>query len=160
MGSEKETATPIVKEQDITDEAVYEDSTVFNPQVFEKIAGRVARETPGILEVRGNAISRFAENLKAESSNIGKGIFVESEGQNVVVSMKIVMAYKADAQKIFSKLRKRIAIDIKKMTGFELVELNVQVVDIMTPENYRLAKEREREMLKKAGISQNKPKEI
>lgn len=113
-----------------------EDSVVFDEGVFEKIAGRVARETPGVLDVRGNVISRLAGTVSEDLVRAGDGVYAETEAQKVFLHIKIVMAYKAKAPVIFEDIRRQLTTDIKTMTGYDLAQLKVEVVDIFTPEAY------------------------
>lgn len=117
-----------------------QDTVVFDPGVFEKIAGRVAKETPGILDLGGNVLARLAGPV-AEDLPIDKGgIVADIEGDKVSLHMKIVLAYGAKAPDVFAQVRKAIAKDMTRMTGFELAQLTLRVVDIMTPQAYEASK--------------------
>lgn len=116
----------------------YEDSYNFQENVLKKIAGRVAWETSGILDVQSSLFSRLAGSVSDELSQQGDGIQAFIEEDKVSIALKITMAYGARAEEIFAELRKRIADDIERMTGLELAELRVEIVDILTKDEFKL----------------------
>ena len=124
------------------DERPHEDSFVFAENVVEKIAGIAAREIKGILALKSNIISGLAGNIMGDENNSAdpkQGVDVEIGGDQVVVSLKAILEYGAPAPEIFSKLRSHIGRQLAVMTGLELVELNVEVIDVMTREEFERA---------------------
>lgn len=124
------------------DERPHEDSFVFAENVVEKIAGIAAREIKGILALKSNIISGLAGNIMGDENNSAdpkQGVDVEIGGDQVVVSLKAILEYGAPAPEIFSKLRSHIGRQLSVMTGLELVELNVEVIDVMTREEFERA---------------------
>ena len=124
------------------DERPHEDSFVFAENVIEKIAGIAAREIKGILALKSNIISGLAGNIMGDentSADPKQGVDVEIGGDQVVVSLKAILEYGAPAPEIFNKLRSHIGRQLAVMTGLELVELNVEVIDVMTREEFERA---------------------
>lgn len=127
------------------DERPHEDSFVFADSVIEKIAGIAAREIKGVMALKGNIISGLAGNImnNIEDGNANadpkEGVSVEIGGDQVVVDLKAILEYGAPAPEIFKKLREHIARQLAVMTGLDLVELNVEVTDVMTREEFERA---------------------
>lgn len=124
------------------DERPHEDSFVFAENVVEKIAGIAAREIKGILALKSNIISGLAGNIMGDENNSAdpkQGVDVEIGGDQVVVSLKAILEYGAPAPEIFNKLRSHIGRQLAVMTGLQLVELNVEVIDVMTREEFERA---------------------
>ena len=103
----------------------------FDDQVLEKIAGICAKEVDGILGMDGNMVDSLAETF-SKDERVTKGISAEVGEKQVAIDMNTILAYDADAQQIFDELCRRISHAVKKMTGLQLVELNVHVRDILT----------------------------
>ncbi len=123
------------------DEKEHEDSFTFADHVIEKIAGIAAREIKGILALKGNFIADFAGGL-VQNDNSGdptRGVSVEVGEKAIVVDLKMIVEYGAPAPEIFERLRSHMTNQLKVMTGMDLVELNVEVVDVMTREEFQQA---------------------
>lgn len=127
------------------DERPHEDSFVFADSVIEKIAGIAAREIKGVMALKGNIISGLAGSLmnNLDEGNTGadpkEGVHVKIGGGQVVVDLKAILEYGAPAPEIFKKLREHIGRQLAVMTGLDLVELNVEVTDVMTREEFEQA---------------------
>lgn len=123
------------------DEKVQEDSFKFADNVIEKIAGIAAREIKGILALKGNFISDFASGIvnSEEAVDPTRGVSVEVGEKNVVVDFKMIVEYGAPAPEIFKQLREHISQQIETMTGLHLAALHVEVIDVMTKEEFQKA---------------------
>ena len=122
------------------EEREHEDTYVFADSVIEKIAGIAAREIKGILSLRGNILQNMAGSLMNDDTlDPKRGVNVEIGGESVVVDLKMILEYGAPAPEIFKKLREHIGEQLRVMTGLKLVELNVEVVDVMTRKEYQEA---------------------
>lgn len=128
-----------VNPQNNKEQAKYEDSYVFSDTVLEKIAGIAARDINGILTLKGNFMSNITGSFMDRSNNLTQGVRVEVGDNEVVVHMKMVMEYGAQAPRVFEKLRGHVAEQIYMMTGLSLVELHIEVVDIMTRQEFEEA---------------------
>ena len=58
--------------------------------------------------------------------------------ENVVekINLDVIMEYGKSAPEIFDDIKKVVGGDLKDMTGLNVVEMTVNVVDVMTPEEY------------------------
>lgn len=125
-----EEATAPVEEQQ------HEDTYTFNDTVIEKISGIAAREIKGVLDLKGNFISGIAGSFSDGGQKPNRGVDVEVGERDVVVSLKMILEYGAPAPQIFKHLRSNLEKQLAVMTGLQLVELNVEVVDVMTREEF------------------------
>lgn len=114
----------------------YKDTYMFSNLVLEKIAGIAAREIDGVLALKGNIVANLTSSFIDRSPNPTRGVSVEVGEENVIVNLKMILEYGAPAPDIFKVLRARIAEQIHTMTGLTLVELHVEVVDVMTFEEF------------------------
>ncbi len=119
------------------DEQEHEDSFTFADHVIEKIAGIAAREIKGILALKGSFISNVTGGIMDNSGDPTRGVSVEVGDNAVVVSLKMIVEYGAPAPEIFKQLRQHVGQQLSVMTGLNLVELNVEVVDVMTREEFQ-----------------------
>lgn len=119
------------------DEQNHQDSFTFAEHVVEKIAGIAAREITGILALKGSFISNVTRGIMDNNDDPTRGVSVEVGEKTAVVSLKIIVEYGAPAPEIFKELRRHIAQQLAVMTGLTLAELNVEVVDVMTREEFQ-----------------------
>lgn len=113
----------------------YSDTLSFDDSVIEKIAGICAREVRGILDMKGNFISGLTESFTTGPSPT-KGISADINEQDVVLDLKVILEYGASAPEIFEQLKTHIREQLSTMTGLELRELNMRVVDVMTRKEF------------------------
>lgn len=121
-------------------EKTYADSLTFDESVIEKIAGMAAREIGGILDMKGNFISGLTESFSS-GPNPTKGVSAEVDEENVALDIRIILEYGASAPTIFEQLKGHIREQLTLMTGLNLRELNVRVVDVMTRKEWEKQKE-------------------
>jgi len=96
--------------------------------VVEKIAGLVAREIPGIHSIGKSSIIPFGDKDR-------RGVEAEVGELEAALDLEAVIDYGVDVEEVVSKLRTRLAEQLKRMTGRDLVEVNIKVVGIHLPED-------------------------
>ncbi len=107
----------------------------FDDKVIQKIVGIALENIDGLLAVDGGFFSNIAEKL-VNTDNVTSGIDVEVGKKQVAVDLDIVAEYGKDVQDIFNKIKEVIVKEVKHMTGLEVIEVNVEVVDIKSQEQY------------------------
>jgi len=96
--------------------------------VVEKIAGLVAREIPGIHSIGKSSIIPFGDKDR-------RGVEAEVGELEAALDLEAVINYGVDVEEVVSKLRTRLAEQLKRMTGRNLVEVNIKVVGIHLPDD-------------------------
>ncbi|OFI47707.1 hypothetical protein BG262_08380 [Floricoccus penangensis] len=107
----------------------------FDDKVLKKIIGIALAEVDGLLDVDGGFFSNLAGKI-VNSNDPTKGIEVEVGKEQIAVDMKAIVEYGRNIQSIYENMQKVISDQVKKMTGLDLVELNVDVVDIQSAEEF------------------------
>ena len=103
----------------------------FDDKVVEKIIGIALDEIGGLLTVDGGFFSNIAGKL-VNTDNPTSGIDVEVGKKQVAVDLSIVAEYGKDITTIYNQIKEVIAREVKKMTGLDVIEVNVDVVDVKT----------------------------
>ena len=129
----KDTFTPTPVE-----EKEHEDSLKFADEVIEKIAALAAREIEGVLDLKGGLLSGMQESFGGY--NVTKGVDAEVGESEVIINMKMILEFGKSAPRIFDELRQYVGMQLKEMTGLNLAELNVEVVDVMTQRDFQQKK--------------------
>ncbi|MFO8072202.1 MAG: Asp23/Gls24 family envelope stress response protein [Polyangia bacterium] len=103
--------------------------------VVSSIAGLAAREVEGIAEVGKAGLISFGDDPR-------RGIETEVGKIQAAFDVDVVIDYGSDISEVAKSLRSRIADEVKKMAGREVVEINIHVVDIRLPEHMETKKAR------------------
>lgn len=123
------------KQQDLKTNEVVKGELLFDDKVVQKIIGIALSEIDGLLTIDGGFFSNIADKL-INRDNLTSGIGVEVGKKQVAVDIAVVVEYGKDVTKIFDLIKKIIVHQVKKITGLDVVEVNVTVVDIKTKEQY------------------------
>lgn len=130
---------PNVPGEDAEDEE-RRDSLVFNDSVVEKIVSLAAREIKGVLDLKGGILSGITESFG--SSDDTKGVDATIDNKDVVLDVKMILEFGQSAPRIFEELKQYAEKQLKLMTGLNLVELNLEVVDVLTRKDFEEKKQK------------------
>jgi uncharacterized alkaline shock family protein YloU len=118
---------------DTKSEPVYK--LVINENVVEKISSLAAQKIDGIIDMKGNVLSRIQEGLG--NADKTKGVDADIvDDSNAKIDLDVILEYGKSAPDVFDEIKKVVGEDLKDMTGLNVVEMTVNVVDVMTPEEY------------------------
>ncbi|MDU5333138.1 Asp23/Gls24 family envelope stress response protein [Enterococcus sp.] len=115
--------------KNIKGELTYED------KVVQKIIGIALENIDGLLTVDGGFFSNMKEKL-VNTDDVTAGISTEVGKKQVAVDMDIVVEYGKDVEEVFDQMKELISKEVEKMTHLEVIEVNVNVVDIKTRQEY------------------------
>ncbi|NVF10428.1 Asp23/Gls24 family envelope stress response protein [Anaerococcus sp. AGMB00486] len=107
-----------------------------NDNVIAKIAKKVLNNTDGVLALRGNILSSFADNFSDGENTAGITIDVD-DAKNAVVNTKIIIEYGKKAQEVFASLDRNIKKEVNNLTGINVKAVKAEIVDILTKDEYR-----------------------
>ncbi|HFI0626727.1 TPA: Asp23/Gls24 family envelope stress response protein [Streptococcus suis] len=110
-------------------------TVTYADQVIERMIGHALQHVPGLLSISGGFFTGIKNKL-INSSDVREGINVEVGSKQVATDLKIVVEYGKDIPEIVETMKSIIGTEVKKMTHLEVVEVNVEVVDIKTREEF------------------------
>jgi uncharacterized alkaline shock family protein YloU len=108
--------------------------------VVSKIAGLATREISGVYALGGGAARAFGsirERIPGGSTNASQGVTVEVGEKQAAVDLDIVVEYGAAIVDIASAIRRNVIGALERMTGLEVVEVNIAVNDVHLPDEDR-----------------------
>ena len=107
--------------------------------VIQKIAGIAAREISGVHSM-GGGVSRAFGAIRERipgggtgAANIA-GVQVEVGEKQAAVDLDIVVQYGASIVELARAVRRNVIMAVERMTGLEVIEVNIAVNDIHLPE--------------------------
>ena len=117
------------KVEEVKGELTYED------KVIQKIIGLSLENIPGLLAIDGGFFSNLTEKL-INTDNVASGVNVEVGKEQVAVDLNVIVEYQKNVPEIYKHIKDVVVSQVSKMTDLEVVEVNVNVVDIKTKEQY------------------------
>ncbi|MFJ1754265.1 Asp23/Gls24 family envelope stress response protein [Kitasatospora sp. NPDC088134] len=116
--------------------------------VVEKIAGMAAREVSGI-HALGSGFSRtfgaVRDRVPGSKSSVGRGIKAEVGEKQAAIDIALVVEYGVIIPRLAGEVRSSIIGAVERMTGLEVVEVNIAVNDVHLPDDPDDAEEEEQE---------------
>lgn len=129
LPDKKEDKAPEKEGKAVRGELTYDD------KVIQKIIGTALGEIDGLLTVDGGFFSNLADKL-VNTDNVTTGIETEVGKKQVAVDMDVVIEYGRDIPKLADEIKRVIHEQVNNMTHLDVIEVNINVVDIKTKEEY------------------------
>ena len=113
--------------------------TTIAASVVQKIAGIAAREISGVHSMGGGVSRAFGASREripgggTGASNIA-GVQVEVGEKQAAVDLDLVVEYGASIVDLARAVRRNVITAVERMTGLEVIEVNIAVNDIHLPE--------------------------
>jgi uncharacterized alkaline shock family protein YloU len=107
--------------------------TVIADTVVEKIAGIATREIAGVHDLGGGTervVGKVREVLPGSSPSLSQGVSVEVGERQAAVDLDIVAEYGVAIHDLAAAIRRNVGMAIAKMTGLEVIEVNITVHDV------------------------------
>ncbi|GGX42450.1 Asp23/Gls24 family envelope stress response protein [Streptomyces chartreusis] len=105
--------------------------------VVEKIAGMAARDVVGV-HTMGSGISRtfgaVKERVPGASKSVTRGVKAEVGEVQTALDLEIVVDYGVSIADVARAVRENVVAAVERMTGLEVVEVNIAVSDVKLPE--------------------------
>nr|WP_163507079.1 Asp23/Gls24 family envelope stress response protein [Fodinicola acaciae] len=111
-------------------------STTIADTVVQKIAGLAAREIAGVHDLGGGvarAFSALRERIPGATASAGQGVSVEVGEKQAAVDLQILVEYGVAIADLAHAVRRNVIAAVERMTGLEVVEVNIAVSDVHIP---------------------------
>ncbi|OAR22867.1 hypothetical protein A8W25_25225 [Streptomyces sp. ERV7] len=107
--------------------------------VVEKIAGLAAREVPGIHALGGGfarTIGAMRDRVpRARGAAVSRGVKVEVGERQTAIDLDVVVEYGVSITAVAAEVRENVIAAVERMTGLEVVEVNISVDDVHLPDD-------------------------
>jgi uncharacterized alkaline shock family protein YloU len=110
-------------------------TTTIDDGVVAKIAGIATREVSGVASMGGSlsgAVAEVVGRIRGEE-HATSGVGVEVGTRQAAVDLSITVQYPATITEVASSVRDNVIDRIEKLTGLEVVEVNIAVTDLAFP---------------------------
>jgi uncharacterized alkaline shock family protein YloU len=113
--------------------------------VVEKIAGMAARDVDGVYAM-GSGLSRtfgaVRDRVPGGTKSVTRGVKVEVGEVQSALDLEIVVEYGVSISDVARDVRENVIAAVERMTGLEVVEVNIAVSDVKLPEEEEEEEER------------------
>ncbi|WP_030898360.1 Asp23/Gls24 family envelope stress response protein [Streptomyces sp. NRRL F-5126] len=115
--------------------------TIIATGVVEKIAGMATREVRGVYALGGGGLSRTLGAVRDKvpggggRAGLGRGVKVEVGERQTAVDLDIVVEYGVPIQDCAADVRENVIAALERITGLEVVEVNIAVGDVHLPDD-------------------------
>lgn len=106
--------------------------------VVVKVAGTAAREIPGVYDMGGGlsrTIGAVRDRVPGGRPNVGRGVKVEVGERQTAIDLDLVVEYGVPVMDVAREVRENVISAVERITGLEVVEVNVTVNDVRLPED-------------------------
>ena len=103
--------------------------------VVEKVASLAAQKVDGIIDMTGGVLSMIQEGLGGSDRRKGVTADVLDE-ESVRVELSVILEYGKSALDAFDELKRTVTDDVKKMTGLNVADMTVNIVDVMDRDEF------------------------
>ncbi|MBD2831017.1 MULTISPECIES: Asp23/Gls24 family envelope stress response protein [Streptomyces] len=105
--------------------------------VVVKIAGSAAREIPGVHDMGGGlsrTLGAVRDRVPGGRPNVGRGVKVEVGERQTAIDVDLVVEYGVAIADLARDVRENVIAAVERVTGLEVVEVNVTVNDVHLPD--------------------------
>lgn len=106
--------------------------------VVVKVAGIAAREIPGVYDMGGGlsrTIGAVRDRVPGGRPNVGRGVKVEVGERQTAIDLDLVVEYGVPITDVARDVRENVISAVERITGLEVVEVNVTINDVHLPED-------------------------
>jgi uncharacterized alkaline shock family protein YloU len=110
--------------------------TTVSSGVVQKIAGMAAREISGVYDLGGGisrAFGALRERIPGAGTTSTAGVAVEVGEKQAAVDLDVIVEYGAGIVEVARAVRRNVITAVERMTGLEVIEVNIAVNDIHLP---------------------------
>ncbi|WP_148668493.1 Asp23/Gls24 family envelope stress response protein [Streptomyces sp. WAC05950] len=101
-----------------------------------KIAGRAAREIPGVHDMGGGlsrTLGAVRDRVPGGRPNVGRGVKVEVGERQAAIDVELVVECGVPVPDVARDVRENVMAAVERITGLEVVEVNIAVTDVHLP---------------------------
>ena len=105
--------------------------------VIVKIAGTAAREIPGVYAMGGGlsrTLGAVRDRVPGGGSNVSRGVKVEVGERQTAIDLDLVVEYGVPINDLARDVRENVIEAVERMSGREVVEVNIAVNDVHLPD--------------------------
>lgn len=113
--------------------------TTISDGVVEKIAGMAARDVVGVYAM-GGGIARSFQAMRervpggGSGDSVTRGVKAEVGEVQTALDLEIVVEYGVSISEIAGAVRENVVSGVERMTGLEVIEVNIAVSDVKLPD--------------------------
>lgn len=119
-------------------EAKKPEQVKYEPNVIKKMIGRALAEVPGVLGTDGNILSNIKDAFSSDEDNeFTRGVSIKEKDSEIEINIKLITEFGKNIPEITESINEKVSQALCSMGGISVKELFVDVVDSLSPEEYK-----------------------
>ncbi|MFE9046009.1 Asp23/Gls24 family envelope stress response protein [Streptomyces sp. NPDC007818] len=121
---------------EVTEPAGTRGRTAIADTVVVKVAGIAAREIPGVHDMGGGlsrTLGAVRDRVPGGRPHVGRGVKVEVGERQAAIDVELVVEYGVPVPDVARDVRENVIGAVERITGLEVVEVNIAVTDVHLP---------------------------
>ncbi|AUS77767.1 Asp23/Gls24 family envelope stress response protein [Actinoalloteichus sp. AHMU CJ021] len=114
-----------------------EGKTTISSAVVQKVAGIAAREIGGVYAMGGGVSRAFGalkERIPGGGTSAATGVQVEVGEKQAAIDLDLIVEYGVSIVDLARAVRRNVISSVERMTGLDVIEVNIAVNDIQLPD--------------------------
>lgn len=106
--------------------------------VVSKIAGIAAKDVSGVHALGGSASRAFSairERIPGGTTNYSAGVSVEVGERQAAIDVELIAEYGVAIADLAQGVRRNVVTSVERMTGLQVIEVNIAVSDVHLPDD-------------------------
>lgn len=105
-------------------------------KVLAKITKKVVDKVDGVLDLQGGLLNSITSSFTNKEEESTSGISINQEERQCVVEASLILEYGKKAELVFKEIDSLIKQEIYELTGIKVVAVKVDIVDVLTKEEF------------------------
>jgi uncharacterized alkaline shock family protein YloU len=112
-------------------------TTTIAPSVVAKIASIATREVEGVVGMGGpvaGAVGQVVGRIRGQEHDAA-GVVVEVGTTQAAIDLTVRLSYPVEVLQVTDEIRREVADRVRSLSGLEVVEVNIDVIELVSPED-------------------------
>ena len=105
-------------------------------KVLAKITKKVVDKVDGVLDLQGGLLNSITSSFTNKEEESTSGISINQEERQCIVEASLILEYGKKAALVFKEIDSLIKQEIYELTGIKVVAVKVDIVDVLTKEEF------------------------
>lgn len=105
-------------------------------KVLAKITKKVVDKVDGVLDLQGGLLNSITSSFTNKEEESTSGISINQEERQCIVEASLILEYGKKAALVFKEIDSLVKQEIYELTGIKVVAVKVDIVDVLTKEEF------------------------
>ena len=113
-------------------------------KVLAKITKKVVAKVDGVLDLQGGILNSITSTFSNEQESTS-GISINQSNDTCLVELSMILEYGKKANEVFKEVDRLVKNEIYELTGVKVQAVKLEIVDLLTKEEFAKKKQEKEE---------------